>query len=67
MNEGCRLWGAGDRLRHEGCKLMGAGYGLCDEGDRLWIAAVNEVHGNVKINWTKDGCVVEGETFKETT
>lgn len=33
------------------------------EGDKLWAEAVIEVHGNVFIKWTNDGCIVEGEKF----
>ena len=50
MRERNRLWAEGDKLRAEGGKL--------------WAEAVIGAHGNVVINWTSNGCVVEGVEYK---
>ncbi len=54
--EGAKLWAEGDKLRAEGAKLWAEGDKLWAEGNLIWINAVLEIHGNIQIEWTENGC-----------
>ena len=62
--EGDKLWAEGAKPWAEGEKPWAEGDKLRAEGDKLWAEGVIEAHGNVIINWTSDGCVVEGVEYK---
>ena len=54
------------KLRAEGNKFYAEGEKLWAEGDKLWAEAILEVYGNIKIEWTSNGCKLEnGEEYKE--
>lgn len=57
--EGDKLWAEGDKLRAEGDKLRAEGDKLCAEGGKLWLNAVIKEYGNIRIQWTSEGCELE--------
>ena len=65
--EGDKLRAEGSKLRAEGRKLYAEGGKLWAEGDKLWAEAVIERFGpKATIEWTGDGCIVNGmEEYKD--
>jgi hypothetical protein len=65
--EGGKLWAEGDKLYAERDKLYAEGGKLWAEGDKLWAEAVIERFGpKATIEWTGDGCIVNGmEEYKD--
>ena len=70
--EGSKLRAEGDKLYAEGDKLYAEGIKLRAEGDTIWIGAILELYGNIKLewkNWNQEKnsyeCYLEnGEVFK---
>ena len=57
--EGAKLWAEGDKLKAEGDKLKA-------EGTLIFVNAVIKEYGNVEIVWNDDGCIVDGDVFKNS-
>ena len=46
-----KLYAEGDKLYAEGKKLYAEGDKLYAEGDIIWIGAIIEAFGNIKLEW----------------
>jgi len=62
--EGHKLCAEGNKLRAEGHKLCAEGNKLRAEGNKLWSEGILRFVGNIKLEWTADGCKLEtGDVF----